>query len=391
MSDLTRDSWQPVSQRKKERFLGKSLIKVMLSSRCLDAFPAGSKTTLTHLRRELKADIESAQILGRKLFEVWINEDAPPAEGTHDSWDACLQAVRDCDVLIVLSNGNAGWAAGDQDVGICHAEYMEGLRSAQAKVRLVALPTVADTKGVASERNRHFQEYLARQTAFRGGEVKTIADAKKRVYEALSDALISLTQRGVQAGASTRFDVGAALDWTRLDFRQRKKAMEVTLKTALSGLKGAKAVEGGVVVNLDGKDVAVLVHAIPAAFSVAAARELVGRPFLEDHQRGDLLTSAHGPLHLIACHRGATETQATSLLGFPDATVVSGPFGVFVADDVQKVQFAFLANCRDDSQTRHASQRFFEWLQQTGEAVQVARRAVSRARIVKVVAKEMNS
>jgi hypothetical protein len=103
------------------------------------------------------------------------------------------------------------------------------------------------------------------------------------------------------------------------------------------------------------------------------------------------LASAHGPLHLIACHRGATETQATTLLGFPDATVVSGPFGVFVADDVQKVQFAFLANCRDDTQTRHASQRFFEWLQQTGEAALVARRAVSRARIVKVVAKEMNS
>ncbi|WP_382328563.1 DUF4062 domain-containing protein [Hydrogenophaga sp. UC242_50] len=338
--------------------MAKSLIRVMLSSRCLDTFPADSKTTLTDLRQALKSEIESAQVLGRKLFEVWINEDAPPAEGTQDSWDACLQAVRDCDVLIVLSNGNAGWAAGEQDIGICHAEYMEGLRSAQAKVRLVALPTVAEAKGAAGERNRRFQDYLSRQTAFRGGEVKTVADAKKRVFEALSDAVISLAQRGVQAGASTRFDVGAALD--------------------------------GVVVKLDGKDVAVVVHAIPASFSVAAARELVGRPFLEDHQRIDLLASAHGPLHLIACHRGATETQATSLLGFPGATVVSGPFGVFVADDVQKVQFAFLANCRDDTQTRHASQRFFEWLQQTGEAALVARRAVSRARIVKVVAKEMD-
>lgn len=371
--------------------MAKPLVKVMLSSRCLDTFPTGTKSTLTELRKELKAEIESAHVLGRKLFEVWINEDAPPAEGTQDSWDTCLQAVRDCDVLIVLSNGNAGWAAGEQDIGICHAEYMEGLRSAQAKVRLVALPNVADAKGAAGKRNRRFQDYISRQTAFRGGEVKTVADAKKRVFEALSDALISLAQRGVLAGASARFDVGAALDWTRLDFRQRKMAMESTLKTALSGLKGAKAVDGGVVVKLDGKDVAVVVHAIPAAFGVAAARELVGRPFLEDHQRIELLASVHGPLHLIACHRGATETQATSLLGFPDATVVSGPFGVFVADDVQKMQFAFLANCRDDSQTRHASQRFFEWLQQTGEGALVARRAVSRARIVKLLAKEMNA
>lgn len=371
--------------------MAKSLIRVMLSSRCMDPFPAGSGTTLTDLRKELKTEIESVQVLGRKLFEVWINEDAPPAEGTQDSWDACLQAVRECDVLIVLSNGNAGWAAGDEDVGICHAEYMEGLRSAQAKVRLVSLPTVADAKGAVRARNDRFQDYLSRQTAFRGGEVKTVADAKKRVFEALSDAVVSLTQRGVQAAASTRFDVGAALDWTRLDFRQRKKVMEATLKSALSGIKGAKAVNDGVIVSLDGKDVMVIIHAIPASFSVAAARELVGRPFLEDHQRVSSLASAHGPLHLIACHRGATETQATSLLGFPDATVVSGAFGVFVADDVQKVQFAFLANCRDDSQTRHASQRFFEWLQQTGEAALVARRAVSRARIVKVVAKEMNA
>ena len=64
--------------------MAKSLIRVMLSSRCLDAFPTSSQTTLTDLRKELKAEIESTQVLGRKLFEVWINEDAPPAEGTQD-------------------------------------------------------------------------------------------------------------------------------------------------------------------------------------------------------------------------------------------------------------------------------------------------------------------
>lgn len=80
------------------------------------------------------------------------------------------------------------------------------------------------------------------------------------------------------------------------------------------------------------------------------------------------------------CMEGLRSTQAkVRLVALPT-----------VADDVQTVQFAFLANCRDDSQTRHASQRFFEWLQQTGEEALVVRRAVSRARIVKVVAKEMN-
>jgi hypothetical protein len=368
-------------------------IRVMLSSRCNDAFRGSAKKggrTLSDIRRELKLAIEGETILGRPVFEVWINEDAPPADGTLDSWDSCLKAVRECDILIVLSNGNAGWAKADGDIGICHAEYMEGLSSARGKVKLIALPSIAPVKGVQGMRDQRFQEYLQAQTPFRGGEVTTVADLKQRVFEALSDALITLTQRGVSAAASSRFDMGPALDWTRLDFRQRKLEMERVLQAALGAQADAQVVDDAVILPLGGKNVALIVHAIPAAFTVAAARELVGRPFLLDHERISLLTKGvHGPVHVIACHRTATETQATTLLGFPDATVVSGPFGVYVADDVQKVQFVFLVNCRDESQTRHALQRFLEWLQQTGEADILAKRAESRAKIVKVIANEI--
>ena len=41
-----------------------------------------------------------------------------------------------------------------------------------------------------------------------------------------------------------------------------------------------------------------------------------------------------------------------------------------------------------ESQTRHALQRFMEWLDQTGEADILARRAASRAKIVRVIAAE---
>ncbi len=93
-------------------------------------------------------------------------------------------------------------------------------------------------------------------------------------------------------------------------------------------------------------------------------------------------------MHLIACHRTVTETQATNLLGFPDATVVSSPLGIYVADEIQKMQFVFLANCRDPSQTRHAVQRFLDWLEQSGEGKYLAERAQVRARIVKAIAQE---
>lgn len=365
-----------------------SKIRVMLSSRCNDPFPDYSSTKLSEIRRSLKKEIEAQKVMGRSIFEVWINEDAPPADGTLDSWEACLQAVRDCDVLIVVSNGNAGWAKTGGDIGICHAEYAEGLALARGKVRLIALPWVPLAKGAQGARDKRFRDELSRQTAFRGGEVNTADDLKKRVFEALADAVVVLTQRGVKSSASSRFGMGQALDWTRLDFIARKREMEQVVRNALTSQPGAKALGDEVVLPLGGKDIGVVVHAIPAAFTVAAAREMVGRPFLRDHEHTELLKKAQGPLHLIACHRGATETQARTLLGFPDAIVVSDLFGIYVADEVQKVQFAFLTNCRDDAQTRHALQRFLEWLEQSTEALRLATRAQSRAKIVRTIAAE---
>jgi hypothetical protein len=130
-------------------------------------------------------------------------------------------------------------------------------------------------------------------------------------------------------------------------------------------------------------------EAIPAAITVGAAKEMVGQPFLYDHELAKFLEGERGgPVHVIGCHKNATEAQAIKLLGFPDATVVSAPFGVFVADNIQKVQFAFIVNCRDESTTRHGVQWFFKWLAQSGEEALVADRARARARIVSAIAKE---
>lgn len=364
-------------------------LRVMLSSRCNDEFPTGSGNTLSESRLRLKQTIESMPFLGRPLLEVWINEDAPPGDGVDDSWESCLTQVRECDVLVVLSNGNAGWAKTDGDIGICHAEYMEGLAFGRGKVRLIALPTVAPSTGEQGKRNQRFQAYVSQQSAFRGGVVKSIDDLEKRVFEAIADAVVTLTQRGVSAQASARFDMGPALDWSRLDFKRRKQAIENVITDCLGYQPKASRVKGGVVVRVSDKPLLFLIHGIPAALSVAAARELVGRPFLNDHERVNLLKKASGPIHLIGCHRSATESQATALLGFPDATIVTAPFGIYVADEINKVQFVFLTNCRDDSHTRHAVQRFLEWLEQTGEARLLGERSDSRKRIVSVIATEL--
>jgi hypothetical protein len=367
-----------------------SKLKVMISSRCNDPFPAGAATTLTDIRRELKREIEAIEIFGKKAFEVWINEDTPPKGGTWDSWDVCLEAVADCDILLVISNGNAGWAKRRGEIGICHAELMTGLSRSLGKVWLFSLEPVRSRDPDQVARNKRFQDYLAAQSLFRGGTVNTLADLKARVREALHDALITLVQRGVRESSKGKFHSGEALDWSRLDFAARQKAMTDVLRHALSERPKSIDISPGMSVPIAGTLVCLLATAIPAAFTVSAAREMVGQPFLQDHELFPLLTAkkSAGPVHLIACQKTITEAQALRLLGFPDATVVSAPFGIYIADDIQKIQMILISNCRDETTTRHGVQRVFEWLEQTGEADHLAHRAQSRTNIIKAISAE---
>lgn len=366
-------------------------IRVMLSSRCKVDFSMAEPLSMTEVRRALKRDIESQQLFGLRPFEVWINEDAEGLDHSADSWDACLKQVQECDVLIVLYNGDAGWAKTGADIGICHAEYAEGLKHSPGKVRLVQLPMKSSGGDVDEDaRNARFDAYKNTISAFRGGEISTVAELTRQVQKTLFDAVLTQTRRGGEGSKVGRFDLGAALEWSRMDFSTRKGAMEAEVRSALMGRKGSKNKRDAIVIQVADVPVLVNVHAVPAAFTVAAARETIGRPHLSDHKSAPELGTAGGPLHVIACHRTVSETQATNLLGFPDATVVSSPFGVYLADEVQKVQFVFLANCRDSVQTRLASQRFFEWLDQAGESQLLAARAKARARIVTAIAKEQS-
>lgn len=369
-------------------------IRIMISSRCKDRFPPGDKKNpeLSTIRKELKVEIESEKLFGAQAFEVWINEEAPPNGGTWDSWDTCMNAVKDCDILIALYNGNAGWASEAGEIGICHDELSTGYSTAPGKVRLISLAEIPVDNSAAGKRNKRFQEYVATQTPFRGGEITTVKHLKQRVREALRDAVVTLAQGGVLEAGRGRADTGEALSWNRKNFVDRQAEMIRVLHDAVSKRSGAKEDKGNLFVQIDQQEVLFKLDAVPAAMSVAAAREMVGQPFLKDHEDASSLTGNRGgPVHLIGCHKTITEAQAMKLLGFPDATVVTTQFGVYVADNVQKIQLALVANCKDDANTRHGVQRFFEWLRQTGEGELLAERAAARARIVKSIAQELTA
>lgn len=93
-------------------------------------------------------------------------------------------------------------------------------------------------------------------------------------------------------------------------------------------------------------------------------------------------TSAKAPaiIRLIACHRGVTENQASTILGRPSA--ITSAFGVFAADHVQQVQMIFLAQCADRGAIGVALRRLNEWLRQTGEDSRIFGRATGRRCVI---------
>lgn len=114
--------------------------------------------------------------------------------------------------------------------------------------------------------------------------------------------------------------------------------------------------------------------------------------FLLDHTlHADLAAGDGGPLHIVACYKGATESQALKMLGFPDATVVPGRFGLHVADSVQKIQIVLLKNCESPTATRSAVTAWLEWLQRSAEDGHVSERAEARKRIIAAIAGENQS
>ncbi len=364
-------------------------IRVMISSRCKSEIELRKKRVeFSVLRKKIKALIEGIQPFGKPFFECWINEVSPPVEGTKDSWDVCLQQVRRANILIVLFNGDPGWSAEPDGVGICHAELQEGLSSGAAKVFCIELPVSPPKSTQDESRYARFRDYFSEQNLF-VAKAQNGNEVLKFIPAVLHEALAELVNLGGYEARKGKFESVDALGWSHLDFEARKKAMEDVVRYALEG-RGNVKVNGDLAYVPIGKEkLLFIIHAIPAAITNAAARELVGRPFHQDYLFAPKIgEEMGGPVNLFACHRGVTENQAAGLLGQPDVVTVDASFGVLAVDHASKIQCVFLRNCRDDVSTRLAVQRMFDWLRRSGEDKLLIKRGFSRARIVRTIAKE---
>jgi hypothetical protein len=367
-------------------------IQVMVSSRSHDPVSDADQTTLETARRRLKKTIEAVLAQdGRAAFEVWISEEGDPAAADRSSWEECIERARACDILLALFNGHSGWSPKGSSIGICQAELQAAVDSAPEKVRLVWLRCDRTRSSVPErEWDQAFRQYVDRLSIFRGAMADSAEDVVRESMAALRDAVVELTRAGSRSSRLGLGYQGEALDWNRLSFANRKGRMEEVLAEELLERPGSIGLtDREVVVLVSGKPVLACCHAVPAAMTIAGARELVGQPFLRDHEylaAGS--EDTNGPVHIIACVGRVSDAQARRQLGFPDATVVATPFGVWIADPIQKMQLLFLAGCLDSTSTRHQVQRAFAWLSRTGEEAQLLDRAISRARIARAVGAE---
>ncbi|UCF90758.1 MAG: hypothetical protein JSW39_21095 [Desulfobacterales bacterium] len=370
-------------------------IRVMISSRS-NTTVFNPPVSLKRLRRFLKDFIvQKLKISEEPLFEVWICED-DTGEGIDSWWETSKEEVRKADLVLVLYTGEAGSRVQDIGLGICHAELFEAANYSREKI--LTILTLGDATAPSRPEDRSFQNYVQefeRWPNFAGNEEELLMLCSKIIRK----KLVTLTRKAVRRRLGASYDMGNALDWSKLDFESRKQKIEEVLFHFLLSL-GGKNVAGkwesgsrAAVVAIDKTPVLWCVHAIPAATSIAAARELVGQPFVRDHLAVPLLIKSRsaGPVHLIGCHKSITESQALKIRGIADCTIVKTDFGIYLADGIQKIQILFLADCRDLTATQSAITEMFQWFEQSEEKEDIVKRARSRKNILKAIAKEMQN
>lgn len=363
-----------------------SKIKVMISSRCDDSFPLRGKNRvpLKRIREEMRREIEAAGILGRSVYEVWIHETGS-SSAERDSWEECLRQAKDCDIFISLFNGNAGWLGnGDfASVGICDAELQAAYDTAAAKVSVIDIFEPESPVRPVRSQDVRFQEGI-KSGQLISARAADLTQLKEALREAVAKRTIELTQGGVRAVRKGRGYLGPALDWRRLGYSERRDKMIASVVDALGGSPGDGQLYA---IEFDERKILCVPAAVPDALSVAAARELVGQPHLRDHLHKRQLQKLHGgPVHIVACQGGVTPVQAQKMLGFPNATVVPAPFGVYVVDPVQAIQIVLIANCSDDHTTRLGVQNFLSWLPRSQQMPIFVETAKKRRDVVQVLA-----
>lgn len=363
-------------------------LKIFLSSRNKDIVSINGITgdTLTEIRKFIKKELEGTKFFGKDLFEIKINEDFGANTST-DSYNKCLQEVRDSDFIIAIYSGSAGWAPEGFDLGICHAELDTAMNISTHKTAIIDISkyfTISTTDKDEIKRNKLFKDYLVEQNVFTnplklskanesndGFKKELLVSIQNVIYKHFSER-IKLSNICFNFGGNTKI----SLDWKKLKYSDRDKNITTILKELIS-------------LSPDFKIFISEVFSIPDNMSVEDAKSFTGRPFLKDQ---DLILRAKkakptkfGPIHFIGVYGNATEIQVKNLIGFPDISAIRDDFGIYIWEQNTHVQLVILTECKTPEAVKSKFLLFNNWCRSNREYDNIIKRAKARLHILKSI------
>lgn len=356
-------------------------IKVFLSSKVNPVFEGLDRSdySLADLRKFIKKEFEGEIFLGEKLIKVVMNEEGFEATFDKDAFDNCLENVKSADLIVILYNGDAGWAP-DKDInanGICHEEYLQAMNDHPSMTRGVNLTKYFKSVSYSvdqKKRNDSFMDDINRLYRFKEySEAKSIDELEEYIKKLILGYIKHSIDQAFKAKKeldqnNTIF--GKTLDWKKLSYAQRAKELK-EISTATFGDIFS--------------DTICQYHGIPDHLSISDARNSMGRPFLHEHEliKGSSFNS--GVIHFITVYGNATETQIKNLIGFPDLTLIKTTFGFYLWEQTSQIQIFVSSNCINPNLIKTRRQQILNWLKSSNEKRKIKIRADERYKILKAI------
>jgi len=363
-------------------------LKVFISSKVNPIFEGldDKDYTIGKLRNFLKTQLESETFLGQKIFNVILNEEGFEQDFTQDAFNACLDKVAKADIIIILYNGDAGWAPEKKKNhnGICHEEYLIAVKDHPGMtfgINISGYFKKVKYHTEQSKRNASFKEDVDSFYRFKEyAESKTVLELESYILRLVKGYIQESSERAFQAKkdadkSNTVF--GKTLDWSKLNYKQRVEELKLISEQVFKEFDPFK-------------EIIVEHNVIPDNMSVTDARNYIKRPFLYEQETIKVNKLKKGVIHLISIYGSATETQVKNLVGHPDLTVIKTPFGFYLWEQSTHIQIFFLINLKNPNVIKTRMQQLNIWLTSSKELSKVQQRSLARYSILKAINESQN-
>jgi hypothetical protein len=358
-------------------------LKVFISSRVNSTFDKlDGGFSLEDLRKYIKDELEEAKFFDQQMLDVVINELSFDVSISKDAFDTCMTKMRECNIIIILFNREAGWSVSENDStnGMCHEEFLIAMNEfsdmtfAMDISSFFTLPENGDEYAKNELFKKDVTDSFIHKVNIKAKSIKELKEnvlkqAKQYVLESVEKSF--RTQKRIIAGSTT---FGATLDWSKLSYSERQSELKKKLQESFESLSVFQHIIKAF-------------HAIPDNMSVSDARNSIGRPFINEHNFLIDNTKNSGVIHFVGVYGNSTEMQVKNLVGYPDLAVIKAPFGFYLWEKNMHIQMFFLKNCINPQTVKTRLSEVITWLRSSREQAKIIARANARFSILDAVNK----